>query len=115
MFRCAVRKEDWRACTSVSGHIERKEHPPVPAAAEPSAPSLKISGLIGCKDSLSGMLFGGDNVDSQLPDQQAVRHVVGDDAEANGFAAAYGDARWFEGKTVRMHLDGASWFLCLHL
>jgi hypothetical protein len=71
-----VSRQNSAARSSVACHFERKKHSTVTGAAESTAPPLEITGLAGRKDSFAGMRLGGNYINAQFSNQQAVRHIV---------------------------------------
>lgn len=87
----------------VSRHVHRKAHLAVPATTESPAASVEVAGLARCEEGVAWMRLGRSLVDPQGLDQEAVRHIVGNEPQPDRLATMHRDAGWFKGKSPGMY------------
>jgi hypothetical protein len=95
-----------RLRTGLFRHVNYKAHRSVADAAKSAAAPLEVSYLVGRYCDLSGMAFRHGCIDMQALYQQAVRDVVGDERQFNGFTLLYGDFGGREREALGMDLNG---------
>jgi hypothetical protein len=88
-----------------------ENHASVTAAAEPATATREVSSLICRKNSISRMGLARGFIDSQLVNEKAVRHIVGDEMQPDRFSLSYRNARRLKREPVSVDLDDARGFL----